>query len=167
MKLRYVISILLIIAIIIYGWHFYVDAFSNINSNRQLRNDLSEAKQGVLENEQYFSELLSTFSTKYDVPSVNNYYDYLVLITDNTGSTINKITGKKIVDNASTTIMSCSDINEVHDMPQVDILEVVFLTENTNEFLNYVTESKLAIDKVILYPLDNCILVDFIAMGGN
>ncbi len=164
MRIKTVLLIGVLIFIVAYGWRLYPEAYASYQHNKDCEKASADSSTQLVELQKDLDEALVTYSEKYNCPRKGAYYDFCNQFTES-GFTISKITAKKLTGSTSTTIASYDTIDDTHSITDADLLEIIFITEDNEILLNYLNSGNFAIDKIVVYPTDNAVIVTFVVGG--
>ena len=164
MKIKYILLLGVLIFVAAYGWRLYPRAFAAYQHNKDCEKASAEASLQLADLEKELDEALNAYSEKYNCPKKGAYYDFCNQFIES-GFSISKITAKKLAGSTSTTIAAYDTIDETHNITDADLIEIIFITEDNEILLNYLNSGNFAIDKIVVYPTDNAIIVTFVVGG--
>lgn len=161
MKLRLALITIIFTFIAVYGWRFYARAFTNYNDLKCYEDKIiaynNEATTLHSEIEECASEL--------NAPQQNQIYDFVSKFNED-GFTVLSVSGKKLVGSSTTTIATTTDLNELHNWAGIDILDIAIESVEYTEFLEYLENSYIHLDKLVIYPIDNTVIISVVMLGG-
>lgn len=165
MKKHIIVLSLLLIFVGIYGWRLVHNAISSYNTYTKTNEQLATAQNEYEDLSSKITERVSTLQDAYKVVQEGAYYDFCNEFVQS-NYTIVQISTKKLSNNATTTIASYNSVDEVHGATNADLLEITFSVEDLNVFLSFLESNNYAVDKLLIYPTDNMVVVTFL-VGGD
>ena len=166
MKLKIVILCILFVFIGVYGWRFYYGAFNNYKNLQDTIEEVTETSNSAAEILDETAKYSETLKSGYKVASSSALFDYVDEFLSSTSCNFSKAIGKRFVNNATTTVMSCNSMDELHNLSNIDALEVIVTVNDLVSFLQKIENDKYYINKLTIYPTDNCVSVEFFVIGG-